>query len=365
VDFSSLTSSWAPFLVAAASLLRPGGRMAFVVPAEIGHAPYAAPLMNFLMRSFRVVRLIAIQESVFQDLSQDIWILSSDGYGDSTDHISFTMWDRFRPVARPPKCDVRISLTDWQKCGHRIRPFLINDRARELYSGLIHSNQAYRLGDAARIGIGYVSGANGFFHLSPSAARLARIPRGYLLPTVRNGRFLPKDFVTADTVLSWKTQDVAYLLLRLQAEDELPTSIMEYLNSEEGRRARQSYKCAHRKPWYVVPDVQIPDGFLSYMSGDGPVLVENLAGCTCTNSVHAVRLRQGFSISDVQSRWRHPLTQLSTEIEGHPLGGGMLKLEPREATRIAIPRPELRLSKSELALLSDARAALRRWRHYD
>ena len=45
-DFSGFASSWAPFLVATAGLLKPGGRMAFVVPAEIGHAPYAAPFLN-------------------------------------------------------------------------------------------------------------------------------------------------------------------------------------------------------------------------------------------------------------------------------------------------------------------------------
>jgi hypothetical protein len=36
-DFTGLASSWAPFLVATAGLLRGGGRLAFVVPAEIGH----------------------------------------------------------------------------------------------------------------------------------------------------------------------------------------------------------------------------------------------------------------------------------------------------------------------------------------
>jgi len=45
-DFNGLASSWAPFLVATASLLKPGGRLAFVVPAEIGHAPYAAPIIS-------------------------------------------------------------------------------------------------------------------------------------------------------------------------------------------------------------------------------------------------------------------------------------------------------------------------------
>jgi adenine-specific DNA-methyltransferase len=52
-NFSGLASSWAPFLVAAASLLKPGGRVAFVVPAEIGHAPYAAPLLEYLDQRFR------------------------------------------------------------------------------------------------------------------------------------------------------------------------------------------------------------------------------------------------------------------------------------------------------------------------
>jgi adenine-specific DNA methylase len=58
--FSGLASSWAPFLVAAASVLLPGGRMAFVVPAEIGHAPYAAPLLEYLVAHFATVHVIAI-----------------------------------------------------------------------------------------------------------------------------------------------------------------------------------------------------------------------------------------------------------------------------------------------------------------
>ncbi|HWL93009.1 MAG TPA: SAM-dependent DNA methyltransferase, partial [Phycisphaerae bacterium] len=55
--FSALSSSWAPFLVATATLLKPGGRMAFVVPAEIGHAPYAAPVLEFLTGAFAFVQI--------------------------------------------------------------------------------------------------------------------------------------------------------------------------------------------------------------------------------------------------------------------------------------------------------------------
>src|SRR5439155_12470889 len=74
-DFSALTSSWAPFLVATCAMLHAGGRIAFVVPAEIGHAPYAKPLLRFLCFNFATVHLVAIREKLFPELSEDAWLL--------------------------------------------------------------------------------------------------------------------------------------------------------------------------------------------------------------------------------------------------------------------------------------------------
>jgi hypothetical protein len=42
-------------------------------------------------------------------------------------------------------------------------------------------------GDLAYIGIGYVSGANDFFHLRPSQVDRWRVPRKFLHASVRNG----------------------------------------------------------------------------------------------------------------------------------------------------------------------------------
>ena len=64
------------------------------------------------------------------------------------------------------------------------------------------------------------------------------------------------------------------------------------LDTDAARVARTAYKCRVRDPWYSVPDVQVPDFFLSYMSGLKPNLVRNDAHCTCTNSVHSVRLKE-------------------------------------------------------------------------
>jgi hypothetical protein len=69
-------------------------------------------------------------------------------------------------------------------------------------------------------------------------------------------------------------------------------------------------------------------------------------------------------MTDVQKAWQTPLCQLSCEIEGHPLGGGMLKLEPGEAANVCLPLRDAAISRADRAVLEDTLAEARRWRHY-
>lgn len=363
--FSGLASSWAPFLVATAGLLKAGGRMAFVVPAEIGHAPYAAPLLDYLVDHFSRVQVVAVRRKLFPGLSEDCWLLYVEGFGGRSQTIGFTAVDVFKPTAKPPKAGEEISVAEWRTVwNRRLRPFLVSGGLRDLYRIAADHPDSDRLSDLAAVGIGYVSGANDFFHLRPSDAKRLGIPGQFLHPTVRNGRALPAEAVTQATVEAWTRADDPMLLLRLQRGDVLPASVKRYLDTPAGKAAREGYKCRNRAPWYAVPDVQVPDLILSYMSGRSSNLVRNTAGCTCTNSVHSVRLKRKSDANRVLAAWSTPFVQLSAELEGHALGGGMLKLEPREAGRILLP------AKSALvdARRDDIEAAvgvLRRWRHYD
>ena len=112
-----------------------------------------------------------------------------------------------------------------------------------------------------------------------------------------------------------------------------------------------------------VPDVQVPDFVMSYMSGRAVNLVRNLAGVTCTNSVHSVRIRNAGVASKFLPRWSEPFVRLSCELEGHALGGGMLKIEPREATRILFPNVA-QLHHLDADELEASVQTLQRWRHY-
>jgi tRNA1(Val) A37 N6-methylase TrmN6 len=364
VDFSGLSSSWAPFLVATASLLKKGGRMAFVVPAEIGHAPYSAPLIEYLVQHFSTVQIVAVREKLFPDLAADCWLLYVDGYGGRTQHISFTAVDRFNATPSPPRAGLTVALSDWRDTwNRRLRPFLMPAAVRDLYRDIAARPRSRRLADVATVGIGYVTGDNDFFHLRPSDAEQWEIPEVALRPTVRNGRVLPEARLTASDVHAWLRDDEPVLLLKLPKDGALPSGVKRYLASEAGKEARQAYKCRVRDPWYSVPDVRVPDFFLTYMSGRRVGLVRNEAGATCTNSVHAVQLKSKAGLKGLLKAQDTPMLQLSSELEGHPLGGGMLKLEPREAGRLLLP-DTADLNGITPDVIESGIAVLQTWRHY-
>ena len=362
VKLSGLCSSWAPFVVGASSLLKPGGRLAFVVPAEIGHAVYAQKVVRYLLRSFGRVEVIAVREKLFPDLSEDCWLLRASGFGDCSDAIHFVRLDSL-PSEEGSWAFESVSVDELGRWGFRLRALLVPSSIRTAYLDIAVHSAASRLGNLARIGIGYVTGSNDFFHLRPSAAAALGIPKEVLRVSVRSSRNLVVDDVDEDVVKSWMEEDRPVLLLNLAGVPELPRSVEAYLGSEGGQAASRTYKCRNRQPWFAVPDVRTPHAFLSIMSGEGPRLVGNSAGVTCTNSVHAVHFLNEADVTRYVANWRNALTTLSCELEGHALGGGVLKIEPAEARRVLLA-PELDLSEEQEELLRSGTRELRRWRHY-
>ena len=376
VAFSGLSASWAPFLVVAASLLRGGGRMAFVVPAAIGHAPYAGPLLEYLVGRFRTVRVVAVRRKLFPRLSEDCWLLFADGFGKTTNEIGFSAVEAVNTEDSLPRPAVRIDVAEWRNAWRRrLRPYLLAPRPRATYLAAAAAADSpcaatakrqrdapVRLRDVAAIDLGYVSGANGFFHLAPSSAVKAGIPDRFLQTTVRSARTLPATELTAETVGRWRRNDDPMLLLRIPKAATVPARVRGYLDSNAGQRVREAYKCRHRKPWYSVPDVRVPDFFLTYMAGRTANLVRNAAGASCTNALHGVRLRRPALAAELPSAWRTPLARLSCELEGHALGGGMLKLELKEAGRVVLPFGSA--ARGPAREIEEAVSVMRRWRHY-
>ena len=362
VTLSGLCSSWAPFVVAASSVLKPGGRLAFVVPAEIGHAVYAKDVVRYLLSSFERVEVLAVREKLFPNLSEDCWLLRARGFGGRCNGIHFVRLDSLRDGEGSWAFE-SVSVDELDRWGFRLRALLVPPAIRAAYHHFAVQATARRLGTVARVGIGYVTGANDFFHLRPSTVSTLGIPDDVLRVSVRSNRDLSVNDVDRDQVASWLAEDRPVLLLNLAGLTELPDSVERYLESSEGQIARRAYKCRSRRPWFAVPDVRTPHAFLSIMSGHGPRLVGNSAGVSCTNSVHAVHFWNEADTTRYIRSWRNELTTLSCELEGHALGGGVLKIEPAEARRVLLA-PEIDLSEEEKELLRSGTWEMRKWRHF-
>jgi hypothetical protein len=222
----------------------------------------------------------------------------------------------------------------------RLIGHLISPKARDLYHALKASRTAERLGVHADVGIGYVTGANDFFHLSPAEARQWRIPEEFLKPAIRRGRALTGlRFTDRDWRRAVETKQAGYLL-HICKDAPLPQSVRGYLDQGEAKGIAKAYKCRTRSPWYSVPHVYRPDAFLTYMSGLTPRLVSNDTEAVAPNTLHILRLHDHHAMTGqaLSVLWQTSLTRLSVEIEGHALGGGMLKLEPTEAENVLIAK---------------------------
>ena len=344
VRLSGLSASWAPFLVHSARFLGRGGRMAMVVPAELGHASYARPVLEFLCRSFRSLRVIGFDRSLFPELSQETILLLAEGGREPFEGLH---WQTLRDASSLEDASedhpeaTRLDHEALIEGKQSFSTALLAPRTSSLYRELALSESTLRLGAVARVGVGYVTGDNGFFHLRPDTAAEKGLPGTALAPAAFRGRALTGLAFTREDWESAASEGSAGYLLRLGRDQAVSGAVADYLQHGVRSGVAKRYKCRTRHPWYAVPGAAPPDAILTCMSGRAPRLAANGAGVVVPNTLHAANLvpESPLTARQLALTWYSSLTALSAELEGHALGGGMLKLEPVEARRVALVRP--------------------------
>lgn len=350
VELSELSSSWAAFLIHSTALLQTGGRLAMVVPFEICQANYALPVLRYLLKSFRRLGVLTFKKKLFTNLNENtVLLLGEDkGFGSgsatllmrdfaSVEDLANWQWADSFQSAFESKIDSQ-RLLDKKE---RVIQHFLTPQARELYEALKTNPGVRPLGVIANVGIGYVTGANDFFHLDPSAVSKWNIPEAFLRKAIRRARPFAGLQLTEE---DWeRAGNDGGFLLQIPPNGHLPDPVRPYIRWGESLGIPARFKCRTRSPWYTVPHVHVADALLSYMSGDKPRFVANKMKAVVPNTLHTVRFRPLLNIDSklIAAAWQNSIVRLSTEIEGHSLGGGMLKLEPREAESVLVPLPQL------------------------
>ncbi len=342
VELNGLSSSWAPFVVHATSFVKDGGRLAMVMPAELMHAYYALPVTAYLKDTFQSMTIITFRKKIFPNLSQDTILVLCDQKAVKFRSMHIVDLESSDSLKRPLPTGEFVDADTIVSGESRLIEYLLPEETRELYDGLKHDKRVSTLGTVADVGIGYVTGNNDYFHLTMEQALQHGIADDYMSRCVRNGRQLAGLLLTDGDCQSLLDCGEPNLLLNLgNAGGNLPTPILRFIELGEGMGVHKAYKCRARNPWYIVPHIYECDALLTYMSGKQAKLVVNEAKVVVPNTLHTVRLRDPdhVSVYELAVSWSTSLTSLSAEIEGHSMGGGMLKLEPSEAQRtiVAIP----------------------------
>lgn len=340
VPLSGLASSWAAFTVHGALSLQPGGRLGFVLPAELLHANYAAPVRRFLFENFSQVDLVLFEERVFAEAETEALLLLADGYGGSTDHA------RIRQVndADALSIDMPAAAT-WAPSDPAAKwsGSTVSPEAASIHAKLVLGGSFTALKTWGETTLGMVTGNNKYFALSPERVReLGLLPSDVLrLSPPGSSHLRGLEFSTrAHTELGRAGKRT--MLFRPSKDPS--DAAASYIKQGEADSVHTAYKCRVRKDWWRVPLVAKADMLLTYMNADTPRLTTNSAGALHLNSVHGIYLatehraigRELLPVAALNS-----VTMLAAEFTGRAYGGGMLKMEPGEADLWALPSPDV------------------------
>lgn len=338
VKVPALASAWAPFIVQAVSHLAPGGRLGMVAPYEVTYANYALPVIAYLAKSFGDLRCLTFDTPLFPNLNEKTVLLLCSGFGQSTQKVGFHRYESSAALdgipGEPAYC---VPAKGWGTGLAKPGLVTLPSEIRQLYLNLATSAATSRLGELMDLTIGYVTGANDFFHLSRTEVKENGLSSHDLRLAVRRS----SDFgsmglaITDNDAEALGARDSHWLFL---PAGRLDSNAERYIRRGESMGVHGNYKCRARKPWYIVPGVRVPEMMMSVFSTSAPRLVANEAGLVAANSVLVLTQRLPvINRLTVAASALTSLAQLSAEIEGHALGGGALKFEPAEARNWRLP----------------------------
>ncbi|OBG59525.1 MULTISPECIES: class I SAM-dependent methyltransferase [unclassified Mycobacterium] len=333
---SRLTNAWVPFVVASSILVRDGGRVGLVLPAELLQVTYAAQLREFLLSRFSDITLVTFERLVFDGILQEV-VLFCGVAGAGPARIRTLHLTDADALARAA-LDVDWAPALLHENEKWTKYFLRPDAIRALRT-LKGSAAMTRLGSVADVDVGIVTGRNSFFTFTDAQAReLALLP--HCVPLVSrsaqlSGLFYDTDCRAGDVAAGRRTW-----LLDAPREPDDP-ALIAHIRAGESAGVHRGYKCSIRKPWWSTPSPWVPDLFLLRQIHLAPRLTVNAADATSTDTVHRVRLSPGVEAAALATAFHNSVTFAFAEIIGRSYGGGILELEPREAEQLPIPPPAL------------------------
>ncbi|MEQ9424275.1 MAG: class I SAM-dependent methyltransferase [Cyclobacteriaceae bacterium] len=342
LKYSKLTNAWVSFVVGSSLLLKEsGGKIGFVLPAEILQVSYAQQLRTFLAHFYNKINIISFEKLVFPDIQQEVVLLlcEKDKSKDhNIDHIELRDLGELKNLdlyrLKFPKKRIDFKSNKWTF-------YFLDQKEIDFLENVAENRKISTLGNYANVEVGITTGSNDFFTVPLSIVEEYDLGH-YARPMVgRSVQVNSVIFNNDDWLKNKYSKAKAHLLVFPNGKNLKKTNgAIKYIKHGEELKIHKGYKCGIRDDWFVVPSLKISDALFIRRNNIYPKLIINKANAYTTDTMHRVFLKSETDLNAFTASYYNSLSFAFAEVSGRSHGGGVLELMPNETERILLPYHE-------------------------
>ena len=347
---NKLVNAWVGFVVACIQLLKDGGHLVFVLPAEILQVKYAEGLREYLLRECSKLTVLTFEKLVFPEIEQEVVVLMAEkGTADPEMRIiRLNDADGLKSLEfnADPFTKIESGKDKWTK-------YFTESNEIDVLSRLRKDDRFVPFSSYGMINVGVTTGNNAYFSIDDNTAELYHL-HDALMPLIGRSSHAHGIFFTKE---DWEANRRAgkrssLLVLPDKPEEEYPEKYRAYIRQGVAAKQNEGYKCKIRERWYIIPSIWIPDAFFLRRNYEYPKFVLNECKAISTDTMHRMKIREGVDKRLLLLSYYNSVSFAFVETCGRSYGGGVLEILPGEMGNILIPRVK-RIAASKLNRLLD------------
>lgn len=339
LTYSKLTNAWVSFVVGSSLLLKDkGGKIGFVLPAEILQVSFAQQLRKFISHFYNKINIISFEKLVFPNIQQEVVLLLCEKNGSSDhkiEHLELRDASDLKTLdtarLKSPQKKIDFNSNKWTFY------FLEQDEI-DFLENIAQKRNIPTLGKFAKVEVGITTGSNDFFTVPLSTVEEYKL-QNYAKPMVgRSVQVNSVIFTEKDWEKNKFSKAKAHLLVFPEKKKlNRKNGAIKYIAFGEKQGINKGYKTSIRDDWFVVPSLKISDALFIRRNNLYPRLIINKAEAYTTDTMHRVFVKKGADIKSLTASYYNSLSLAFTEVCGRSHGGGVLELMPNEAEKVLLP----------------------------
>ncbi|MFK5948514.1 MAG: N-6 DNA methylase [Methylococcales bacterium] len=353
LKFTKHTNAWVPFVLSSLALLKEGGRLAMVLPAEIIHVLHAQSLRTFLGDECSKLLIIDPAEIWFEGTLQGAVILLAEKKCKKHQHSEGVGIIRVQGRDFLQECSSSIFNNVDRINGKTVEgkwtPALLTSIERDIIDNVRTLDNVHAFNAIAKVDVGIVTGANNFFLVSNDVVKNNGLEQ-WAHPMFGRSNHCP-GLIYDDKQHSSNEETglpTNFIWLRDLEGLKISSKVKKYIKRGEENKLHTRYKCRIRKPWYTVPSVYSTNVGMLKRAHHAPKLIFNKIEAYTTDTAYRITTQEKNPKKLVYS-FLNSLTALSAELEGRHYGGGVLELVPSEIEKLIVPLPNnIRINLSRI-----------------